>query len=129
MRMEDMLMAATLQISDTDNAPNSHKQAMKLIDADTWMEACATEIASLVKNRVFEIVDRPACKPVIITSKCVFMKKKGVFGNIEKYKARMVARRRRGQPKRNILPNGFRSEAYPYDDGGCNSCEYAHGSD
>ena len=48
-------------------------------------------MASLVENKVFEVVDRPAAKPVI-TSKWVFKKKKGVSGKVEKYKARLVAR-------------------------------------
>ena len=39
----------------------------------------------------FEVVDRPAAKPVI-TSKWVFKKKKGVSRKVEKYKARLVAR-------------------------------------
>ena len=86
MRMADMLMAATLEISNND--PKTYKQAMKLLDAKKWMDA---KVASLVEIKVFEIVDRPASKPVII-SKWVFKEKRGLFGNIEKYKARLVAR-------------------------------------
>ena len=82
-------MAATLELSHAD--PKTCKQAMKLSDAKKWMEACVAEVASLVENKVFEVVDRPASKPVI-TSKWVFKKKKGISGNIEKYKARLVAR-------------------------------------
>ena len=72
--MADMLMAATLELSDTD--PKSYKQAMKLPNAVKWMKACVAKVASLIENKVFEVVDKPASKPVI-TSKWVFKKKKG----------------------------------------------------
>ena len=55
------------------------------------MEACVAMVVSLVENKEFEIVDKPASKPVTI-SKWVFKNKKGLFGNIEKYKARQEAR-------------------------------------
>ena len=44
-----------------------------------------------MENKVFLIVDRPQTHQVI-TSKWVFKKKRGVFGAVEKYKARVVAR-------------------------------------
>ena len=43
------------------------------------------------KNKLFEIVDRPASHSVI-TSKWVFKKKRGLSGAVEKYKARIEAR-------------------------------------
>ena len=64
---------------------------MKLPNATKWVEACAREVASLVGDKVFEVVDRPASK-LVITSKWVFKKKKGLSGNIEKHKARLVAK-------------------------------------
>ena len=88
-RMSDMLMVATLETSDSD--PKTYKQAMRLPDAAKWREACAAEVASLVENKVYEVVDRPASKGVI-TSKWVFKKKRGITGEVEKYKARIVAR-------------------------------------
>ena len=87
--MADMLMAATL--ATTDNDPTTYKQALKLPDAAQWVEACAAEVASLVENKVYELVDRPPSHPVI-TSKWVFKKKRGLSGIVEKYKARLVAR-------------------------------------
>ena len=89
-------MAATLELSDAD--PKTVKQAMKLPDAAKklpdaakWVAACAAEVASLVENKVFKVVDHPVAK-FVITSKWVFKKKKGVSGQVEKYKARLVAR-------------------------------------
>ena len=87
-RMADMLMLAAMETSDDD--PKTYKQAMKLPDSAQWVEACAAEVASLVENKVFAVVDRPA-HPVI-TSKWVFKKKRGLSGEVEKYKARLVAR-------------------------------------
>ena len=86
--MEDMLMLATMESSADD--PKTFKQAMKSIDSEKWLEACAAEVASLVENKVFAVVDRP-CRPVI-TSKWVFERKRGLLGEVEKYKARLVAR-------------------------------------
>ena len=83
-------MAASLEGGEAE--PNTYRQAMKLPDAAQWVEACAAEVASLVENAVFEVVDRPADKPVI-TSKWVFKKKRGLSGQVEKYKARLVARK------------------------------------
>ena len=88
-RMADMLMAASLEGEASD--PKTYRQAMKLPDAAQWVEACAAEVASLVENKVYNVVDRPVGKPVI-TSKWVFKKKRGLSGKVEKYKARLVAR-------------------------------------
>ena len=88
-RMADMLMAATLKTSDMD--PNTYKKAMKLLDSAKWLEACAAKVASLVDNRVFEIIDRHVSK-LVISSKWVFKKKKGLSEAVEKYKARVVAK-------------------------------------
>ena len=68
--MADMLMGATLEIYDSD--PRTYKQAMKLRDAAKRVEACAAKVASLVENKVFEVVDMPPSKHVI-TSKWVFI--------------------------------------------------------
>ena len=66
--MADMLLVATLETCAAD--PKTYKQAMRLPDATNWLEACAAEVASLVENKVYEVVDRPASHQ-IITSKWV----------------------------------------------------------
>ena len=83
-----MLMLAAMESSAND--PKTYKQAMKALDSAKWVEACAAEVASLVENKVFEVVDRPT-HPVI-TSKWVFKRKRGLSGEVEKHKARLVAR-------------------------------------
>ena len=87
--MADMWMVATLETSDSD--PKTYKQAMRLPDADKWLEACAAKVASPVVNKVFDIVDRPAAHQVI-TTKWVFKKKRGLSSEVEKYKARIESR-------------------------------------
>lgn len=82
-------MAATLELTDGD--PKTYKQALKLPDAAASVEECAAEVASLVENEMFEVVHRPAAKPVI-PSNWVVTKKRGLSGQMEKYKARLVVR-------------------------------------
>ena len=50
-------MPATMESSADD--PKTFKQAMKSPDSEKWVEACAAEVASLVENKVFAVVDRP----------------------------------------------------------------------
>ena len=97
-----MLMLATMESSADD--PKNFKQAMKSLDSEKWVEACAAEVASLVENNVFAVVDRPT-EPVI-TSKWVFERKRGLSGEVEKYKARLVARGFMQAEGIDILPNG-----------------------
>jgi len=49
------------------------------------------EYASIIKNNVWEVVPRPEGKSVV-TSKWLYKIKHAVDGNIEKFKARFVAR-------------------------------------
>ena len=58
--------------------------------SEKWKKAMKSEMDSLKENGVFEIVDRPAGKKVI-KSKWVFRVKTNELGEIEKYKARVVA--------------------------------------
>ena len=83
------MLVAALDINDDD--PKTYKQAMRLQDADAWKEACKAEVESLVENKVFQLVNRPTHKRSV-TSKWVFKKKRGFTGEVEKYKARIVAR-------------------------------------
>ena len=39
--------------------PMTHEEAMSTTDKDKWMAAERAEIQSLIKNKVFAIVDRP----------------------------------------------------------------------
>jgi hypothetical protein len=56
-----------------------------------WKEAMTEEHQSIMKNDVCEIVPRPKEKSVV-TSKWVYKIKHAVYGSVDKYKARFVAR-------------------------------------
>ena len=79
-------MLATMESSADD--PKTFKHAMKSPESERWLEVCAAEVASLVENKVFAVVDRP--HHPVITSKWVFKRKRGLSGEVEKYKARLV---------------------------------------
>ena len=74
----------------------------QLIDAETstykeassqhvWNDAMIEEYSSIMKNYVWEVVPRPTGKSVV-TSKWLYKIKHAAADNIEKYKARFVAR-------------------------------------
>ena len=71
--------------------PNTYSEAMKSSDHDKWEEAMKNEIDSLQLNETFDLVDLPeGRKPV--SSKWVFKKKFNKSGEIDRFKARLVAR-------------------------------------
>ena len=56
-----------------------------------WKEAMVDEMASLHKNEAWDLVELPARRKPI-GSKWVFKKKTNAEGNVEKYKARLIAK-------------------------------------
>lgn len=83
---------------DKDNAenfvlsyePKTCQEAINSKDKDKWKEAMDLEIGNMVDNDVWEIVERPKDKQVV-GSKWVFKIKNDEFGNVERFKARLVA--------------------------------------
>jgi len=71
--------------------PVSHEEAMSTEDRDKWMEAERAEIRSLIKNKVFAVVDRPSNRKPI-PCKWIYKRKKSKAGTVEKFKARLVAK-------------------------------------
>ena len=74
-----------------EREPKSIKQAMQSKDQEQWMNAAKDEIQSLEENHTYDIVDRPENVRVIDCG-WVFKVKQDENGNIERYKARLVAR-------------------------------------
>ncbi|MCP4569438.1 MAG: hypothetical protein GY841_17825, partial [FCB group bacterium] len=70
--------------------PNNFNEAMKLNDSAKWKEAMDKEIKALEDNGTWEVVDLPPNSRAIF-SKWVFTKKMKSNGEIERYKARLVA--------------------------------------
>jgi hypothetical protein len=56
-----------------------------------WKDAMGEEYQSIVKNDVWDVVPKPKEKSMV-SSKWIYKTKHAVDGNIEKYKARFVAR-------------------------------------
>ena len=56
-----------------------------------WQSAIQSEIKSILKNKTWDVVDRPKGKRSI-TAKWIFKVKQNMHGDINKFKARLVAR-------------------------------------
>jgi hypothetical protein len=85
---EDLMDAA---ISEVQDDPKTLKEARSRSDWPNWQEAMDREIATLEEAGTWVTVPRPSGKN-IVGSKWVFRIKRKADGNIEKYKARLVAR-------------------------------------
>ena len=68
----------------------SVKTALSGTDCNEWMDALNAEIASMVSNEVFEVVEPPPHSNVV-GSKWVLKYKRNALGEIERRKARLVA--------------------------------------
>ena len=70
--------------------PLSYDDAMSRPDATEWRKACQTELDMFKKQGLYEEVPRPRDRK-IVGCKWVFLTKTGADGQIERYKARVVA--------------------------------------
>ena len=76
---------------EAKQSPHSAQEALQGEHKEKWQQAMDSEMASLRGNGVFELVDRPKGKKVV-KSKWVFRVKTNEKGEVEKYKARVVAK-------------------------------------
>ena len=76
--------------SETTVDPRTYAEAMSHPDAVQWEMACADEMHAFEHMGVYEVVPRPEGRKVV-GSKWVFRIKRGPTGEIQKYKARIVA--------------------------------------
>ena len=86
------LAAVVSALTDVlSDEPTSFKEAVSRPDGELWKAAADSEMASLLANNTWELVELPpGAKP--ITAKWVFKIKRGPNGEVERYKARLVAR-------------------------------------
>jgi len=70
--------------------PTSYQDAMSRADAIYWKRACAKELEEFVRQNLFSTVDKPTGRKVV-GCKWVFKTKLDEDGQIERYKARLVA--------------------------------------
>ncbi|MFN7611034.1 MAG: reverse transcriptase domain-containing protein, partial [bacterium] len=71
--------------------PQTYSEAVNSSDGQKWKEAIDEEYKSLIDNETWELVPRPAGRN-IVSCKWVFKTKLGSDGQIDRYKARLVAR-------------------------------------
>ena len=81
---------ANARVAQCDE-PTTSKEAMERPDGKEWQSAMREEYESLVKNKTWELVDLPQGRTPI-SCKWVYKIKYDSSGNIERYKARLVAR-------------------------------------
>ncbi len=76
-----------------DWVPHTYKDAMSHPDSDSWLEACMEELAALKETRTYipECVDEVSPHN-IVGCHWVFALKKGPDGEIEHYKACIIAK-------------------------------------
>ena len=90
LRFIEMYLASAAEEEVKQN-PESVQEALQGAHGEKWQKAMDSEMESLRENGVYEIVDRPAGKK-IVKSKWVLRVKTNEKGEIEKYKARVVAK-------------------------------------
>lgn len=74
-----------------NDEPLSVSEALSSCDKQHWQQAMTDEYQSLISNKTWDLVKLPnGCKA--ITNKWVFKRKTDSVGNVERYKARLVAR-------------------------------------
>ena len=74
-----------------DNDLVSFSEAMNDDNFDKWLDAMKDELKSMAQNYVLDLVESPkGCKRV--GCKWLFKTKRDSHGNVERYKARMVAK-------------------------------------
>ena len=86
----DWAMAAAMNAAE-DLEP-SYEEAKRRSDWPKWKEAIQAELRSLEANETWLIVERPKDGANVVSSKWVLRIKKNAAGEVEKYKARLVAR-------------------------------------
>ena len=77
-------------VSTVAECPNSYREAIESPQKDCWIEAMMDEYQSLMHHDVFDVV--PVTDQKLVTSKWIFSIKKRDDGEIERFKARVVAR-------------------------------------
>lgn len=85
----ELVMAAAM--GDAKCIEPTYTEAKKHPDWPKWQEAIQAELNSLVANSTWHIIPRPPTGNVV-DSKWVLCIKKNAAGEINKYKARLVAR-------------------------------------
>ena len=80
-----------VELDENNEDPISYMDAMQRPDSDRWLGAMKSEMESMEIHGVWTLVDPPeGIKP--IGCKWIFKRKRGADGQVETYKARLVAK-------------------------------------
>ena len=74
-----------------DEEPRNIREALQCPAKEKWMKAMEEEMESMRSNQVWELVDLPKGRKAV-KNKWVLKIKRNADGNIERYKARLVAK-------------------------------------
>ena len=74
-----------------ENDPKTFSQAMSSKESNSWYSAMKEEMNSMTSNRVWDLVEFPNGVKVV-GCKWVFKTNKDSLGNIERHKARLIAK-------------------------------------
>lgn len=88
---DEVELAMAAAAGDAECIEPTYAEAKKRPDWPKWQDAIQAELDSLVANKTWRIVPRPSTGNVV-DSKWVLRVKKNAAGEIDKYKARLVAR-------------------------------------
>nr|CCA26407.1 pol polyprotein fruit fly (Drosophila melanogaster) transposon [Albugo laibachii Nc14] len=74
----------------TDAGPSNYRDAIKSVDKNKWESAIQDEVQALENNQVWKMMVTP-CDAHCLHTKWVYKTKRDANGNLERYKARLVA--------------------------------------
>ena len=74
-----------------ENDPETFSQALSFKEFDLWYNAMKDELDSMKSNEVWDLVELPQGQKAI-GCKWVYKTKRDSLGNIERYKARLIAK-------------------------------------
>jgi transposase InsO family protein len=77
-------------ITEIISEPKSYIEAVESSESEQWNAAIGSELKSLLKNETYDVVTIPTDQHVI-GCKWVFKRKLNEFGEVSRYKARLVA--------------------------------------
>ena len=79
-------------LEEAEFDPYTYEEAMKNIDGHHWIKAMKSELDSMYSNQVWDLVNVPN-DIKRVGCKWVYKRKIGIDGNVETFKARLVAKR------------------------------------
>jgi len=95
-RLEEMTLTESApkmlsMCSSLSDEPQTYKEAISGPNSTQWAKAIAEELEAHDSNGTWQVVDRPK-KANTLSAKWVFVIKRDQMGNVERFKARLVAR-------------------------------------